>query len=174
MTALVPAITQTAGCTAPSCAAIAPVANPKPVFVNVTIDAKTVLKYNVPDHIVLSPVSGNLAGNSRIISLIDSPQIPIPHGTHVMHGSNRYIVVEHFVNDEEKKKLPEENATITANIHAGIKIHDPNGIPVALAAAITVEIPGASLVRLAAGTRLQQTDGIIRLQLAEPTTVRIA
>ena len=163
----VPTVTSADHHVCPSCTTVHP--QTKVLTIDVTIDPTAVLRYVVPEHMQES--IGKTFGH---LSFIDSPLVAIPHGTYVSHGSNEYIVVEHFVNKEEKEALPEtNNALIVKNVPAGTKILDANGMAVSTAAPITVEVPGASLMRLPAGTKLQQVDGPIKLQLVESVTVRL-
>ena len=151
----------------PSCTTTHPPA-PVPLFVNVQVDPSSIVHHMVPEDMVEL-----IGAEFTHIKLLDAPYITVPHGTHVTHGDNSYIVVEHFVTEEEKKTLPETNNRIRKEIPAGTLIIDSTGLPVTIAAPIMVDILGASKIRLSAGTRLQQVDGNIKLKLEGETVVRL-
>jgi hypothetical protein len=140
----------------------------QPLTVNVKVDPTSTVHHLIPEDMQ------ELVGDEiRKIRLLDATVISIPHGTHISHGNNDYIVVEHFVSDDEMKTLPNTNDRVIKEIPTGAKIIDSTGLPVTISASIKVDIPAGSKIRLPAGTKLQQFDGNIKLKVEEETVVRL-
>jgi hypothetical protein len=97
----------------------------------------------------------------REIKLLDAGhKVPIKAGTEVVMGKSTYVVVSTFT--KEASAIPPNpnpnNETTYFTVKAGTRVEDDSGLPVNLAADLSVYLNPDTLVVLPAGTRLQCRD----------------
>lgn len=145
-----------------------PVVPPAPArLVPVSIDSKSVLSYDIPTKFNKGfAVKGNL-------SLINPLDISVPEGTRVCVGNNIYVLVRDFVEDVKDIPKPTSTGKIRKELAMGTSIMQSNGVSVALADNLVVELPDACTVRLPGETCLQQIDVPIQLILRTDCTATL-
>jgi len=133
--------------------------------VSAWIDSENVLTYDVPAKFNVPSIV-----STGKLSLITPLVIDINEGTKIKIGTNTYIVVSEYMSEMNKIQeligLAKETCR-SKIIPVGSSVQQQNGISVAIAEEIKVKLPDNCIIKLNAGTKLQQVDSLVKLSLVE-------